>query len=101
MRPDELYLHDMLQALDDLLRSAIVVSLQRIGAIADRLPESFRVAHPEEQWTTWIERGEQLRVRYYDIDWDDVRRAASIDVPRLRAFASQILDVELPIGSAR
>jgi len=112
-RREWLHLHVMLEAADDLaemlegeqrgvfmanrlLMSAVIVPLRRIGAIADRLPESIRQTYVDLDWAGWATRGELLISRYYDVDWDDVWYRATVDAPELRRRVAEILAVEFP-----
>lgn len=71
MRPEDLYLSEMLEAIDEVAafvarhdldsfladkqaRYAVVFALQTLGEAAARLPESLRIEHPDIPWQEMI-----------------------------------------------
>jgi uncharacterized protein with HEPN domain len=113
MRPEELYLSDIVEAADsiahfltgvrqdtfvgdDLLRSAVLHKLTIIGEAASRLPREFRDRYPEIEWAD-IAAFRNIAVHaYFAIDWSVVWVAATQDAPDLRDKVANILAQEYP-----
>ena len=118
MRREELYLADMLEAADDivrflletdqysfisndLLRSAVLHKLTVIGEGAARLPDVFRARHPQIEWGDIVAFRNIIVHAYFSVDWPIVWVTATQDVPALRREIARILAQEYPDGEAR
>jgi len=101
MRPERLYLQDILNACnaierflwrttetafmqDELVQSAILQKLIVIGEAAARLPRNFTEAHPEIEWADIVAFRNIAVHEYFAVDWKIVWIAATEDVPFLR-----------------
>ncbi len=108
MRREELYLADILEAIDsignfindieksefignDLLRSAVLQKLLIIGEAAARLPRPFRENHIEVPWQDIIAFRNIAIHAYFSIDWNIVWVTATGDIPSLRSEINNIL----------
>jgi len=113
MRREELYLADMVEAVDaidlflanvdretfladDLVRSAVLQKLTIIGEAAAHLPADLRERHPEIAWTDIIGFRNIAIHSYFSIDWNIVWIAATQDAPSLRNQIAQIIEREFP-----
>ncbi len=111
MRRDRLLLEDILAAADAIvefnagqtpesfeanrmLRSAVVYQLTVIGEAASRLSELLRKRHPDIPWSDIKGLRNIVVHNYFGIDWQEVWRAATSDVPALRSRISGILATE-------
>lgn len=111
MRPERLYLQDMVEAADavagflagrdrasfegdDLVRSAVLHKLMLIGEAAARLPAAFKAAHPEVPWAEVVAFRNIAVHEYFAVDWSIVWNAAASDAPRLRQSIAEILERE-------
>jgi uncharacterized protein with HEPN domain len=111
MRPEKLYLTDIVEAADaierfcgtinydgflgdELRRSAILQKLIVIGEAAARLSREFRETHPQVEWSD-IVRFRNIAVHeYFSVNWKIVWVTATEDVPALRQQVVQILAAE-------
>jgi uncharacterized protein with HEPN domain len=113
MRREELYLADMVEAVDaiqdflqgmnranflgnDLVRSAVLQKLLIIGESAARLPKEFRDRHSEIPWVDIVAFRNIAVHAYFSVDWAIVWIAATKDAPELRALVAEILANEYP-----
>lgn len=113
MRPERLYLTDIVEAADaiqrflvgarretflqdDLLRSAVLHKLTVIGEAAARLPSEFRERHPEIVWTDIIGFRNIAVHAYFAVEWPIVWVTATKDVPELGREIARILAQEYP-----
>lgn len=112
MRPERLYLSDIVEAVDaiagfldgireteflesDLLRSAVLQKLTVIGEAAARLPAELCERHPEIPWRD-IANFRNIAVHeYFAVDWPIVWVAATEESPLLRSQIDQVLAREL------
>jgi uncharacterized protein with HEPN domain len=114
MRPEKLYLTDMLEAAvsiadfcnavtfdqfsgDDMRRSAVLQKLIVIGEAAARLTDEFCRMHPDVEWQDIIGFRNIAVHEYFAVKWDIVWVTAMDDVPFLRAKVEQILREEFKI----
>ncbi len=76
---------------DDTLQRAFVRSLEIIGEAAKKVPDDFRVAHPNVEWRAMAGMRDRLIHGYFGVDlelvWDVVRNK----IPELRAELVRIL----------
>ena len=101
MRPEELYLSNIVEAADsiasfladvkeaefvgdDLLRSAILQKLTVIGEASARLPEAFKRKHPDVEWADIVAFRNIAVHAYFSVEWSIVWVAASEDAPALK-----------------
>lgn len=108
MRPERLYLADIveaadaitrfLQGLDDrafmedeLRQSAILQKLIVIGEAAARLPKAFTEQHPEIPWPDIVGFRNIAVHEYFAVDWRIVWITATQEVPLLRQEVARLL----------
>lgn len=112
MRPEKLYLVDILDAADaiqrfiepiseddflqdELRQSGVLQKLIVIGEAAARLPKEFQTKHTEIEWPDIIGFRNIAIHQYFAIMWEIVWETAITDVPKLREQISVILATEL------
>jgi len=112
MRPEKLYLVDILEAADaiqrfiesiseneflrdELRQSGVLQKLIVIGEAAARLPRDFQAKHPEIEWPDIIGFRNIAVHEYFAVMWEIVWETAITDAPLLRKKISKILDNEL------
>lgn len=112
MRPEKLYLVDILDAADaiqrfiepiseddflqdELRQSGVLQKLIVIGEAAVRLPKEFQTKHTEIEWPDIIGFRNIAVHQYFAIMWEIVWETAITDVPKLREQISVILATEL------
>lgn len=118
MRPERLYLLDIVEAAeaiarflqgvepeqfvrDELRQSAVLQKLIVIGEAAARLPKDFTQAHPEIPWGD-IAGFRNIAVHeYFAVDWRIVWVTATQDVPMLRQTIACLLEREFPNETSR
>lgn len=108
MRPEKLYLTDILEAAaaigrfvsgvsferfvdDELHQSAILQKLIVIGEAAARLPDDFREKHKTLPWADIIGFRNFAIHEYFSVNWEIVWTTATEDVPTLRNQVAEIL----------
>ena len=108
MRPEKLYLTDIIEAadaigrfcdgvsidilLDDEMRqSAILQKLIVIGEAAARLPDEFHQRHQEIPWSDIIGFRNIAIHEYFSVNWKIVWSTATNDVPALRKQIAELL----------
>ena len=113
MRPEVLYLTDIVEAADaiarflddvprgsflddDLRQSAVLQKLAVIGEAAARLPAGFRDRHPDVAWPQAIGLRNVAVHAYFSVDWETIWITAMHDVPNLRSQVAAILADEFP-----
>jgi len=113
MRRERLYLEDILVAADavaeytasrtcesfvanGLLRSAVVHQLTIVGEAASQLSPELRERHPDIPWLEIRGLRNIIVHNYFGIDWEEVWRTATGDVPLLRTQVAEILRTEFP-----
>ena len=111
MRPEKLYLVDILEASDAVLRfiepiqeeeflkdelrqSGVLQKLIVIGEAAARLSQEFQAMHPEIEWPDIIGFRNIAVHEYFAIMWEIVWETAVTDVPRLRNQIAAILETD-------
>lgn len=109
MRPERLYLVDIVEAADavtgflagvskdafvqdDLLRSAVLHPLAVVGEAAARVSDETRAAHVTIPWADVIGFRTISVNAYFAVDWEIVWTTATKDLPALRAAAAAILE---------
>lgn len=108
MRPERLYLTDMLEAADaiarflqkvdesafmadELRQSAVLQKLIVIGEAAARLPRAFAEEHPEIPWPDIVAFRNIAVHEYFAVDWRIVWVTATQEVPLLRQGIARLL----------
>jgi len=108
MRPERLYLLDIIEAAeaihrfcepvsedqflqDELRQSAVLQKLMVIGEAAARLPEEFQDQHPDIEWADIIGFRNIAVHEYFAITWSIVWTTALQDVPVLQGQIAKIL----------
>ena len=108
MRPERLYLQDILEACeaiqrflrgsnetafrqDELTQSAVLQKLIVIGEAAARLPRAFTEQHPEVEWADIVAFRNIAVHEYFAVDWQIVWVTATEDVPMLREKIGHLL----------
>jgi len=107
MRPERLYLQDIVDAAeavtrfveerseeqflnDEILMSAVLHKLTVIGEAASRMPKELRETHPEVPWGEIIGFRNFLVHAYFAIEWSIIWTTAKHDVPELKAAIKKI-----------
>ena len=113
MRPDRLYLLDIIEAADrvdvhlaerdratflaDVTRQAAVLhELTVIGEAASRLSETLRQAHTATPWAKIVSFRNVVVHEYFGLNWEIVWDTATELVPELRRQVAAVLKVEFP-----
>ncbi len=111
MRRDDLYLNDIIEAIDhiaafladfdfeafvasELVRSALVQKLAIIGEAAAAISAGLRGRYPQIPWPQIIAFRNILIHAYFGIDWKEVWKAVKVDCPILRERIAEILAAE-------
>lgn len=109
MRPERLYLIDIVAAADaiarflrdidetafmqdELRQSAVLHKLIVIGEAAARLPKNFTESHPEIPWSDIVGFRNIAVHEYFVVDWQIVWVTATQDVPLLRKQISRLME---------
>ncbi len=116
MRPERLYLQDMVEAADNIsfhiaarsrerflgdrtVKAAVLHELTVIGEAAARLPAEFRDRHPEVPWSKIVAFRNLVVHEYFGLDWPIVWDTATTLVPGLREQVARVLSAEFPAGA--
>jgi uncharacterized protein with HEPN domain len=108
MRPERLYLSDIVEAAEgirrfvegldesefisnDMIRSAVLQKLTVIGEAAARLSADFCERHPEVPWRDIADFRNIAVHAYFAIEWPIVWVAATEETPTLRNQVAEIL----------
>lgn len=111
MRPEKLYLTDIVEAAqsiarfvrgesfdefeqNEMMNSAVLQKLTVIGEAASRLPKEFTNRFPEIPWVDIIAFRNIAVHEYFAIRWDIVWTAATEEVPLLKEQIEKILREE-------
>lgn len=111
MRPEKLYLTDILEAAqairrfvrgadfdefeqNEMMNSAVLQKLTVIGEAAARLPKEFTSRFPEIPWADIVAFRNIAVHEYFAIRWDMVWIAATEEVPVLKEQVEKILREE-------
>jgi uncharacterized protein with HEPN domain len=111
MRPEKLYLTDILEAAqaiqrfiqgydleeferNEMLNSAVIQKLTIIGEAAARLPKKFTKRFPEIPWSDIVAFRNIAVHEYFAIRWKTVWIAASEETPFLKEQIEKILEKE-------
>ncbi len=113
MRPERLYLNDIVEAVDsigefldgiqeseflndDLIRSAVLQKLTVIGEATARLPPEFCERYPQIPWRDIVAFRNIAVHAYFAVEWPIVWVAATEEAPLLRDQVAGILAREFP-----
>jgi uncharacterized protein with HEPN domain len=108
MRPEKLYLTDVLEAADaidrfvsdtpfesfiedEMRQAAILQKLIVIGEAASRLPDEFRQKYDKISWQDIVGFRNFAIHEYFSVNWEIVWTTATQDVPMLRNQVAEIL----------
>jgi uncharacterized protein with HEPN domain len=83
--PKEVFLED------EVLRRALVRSIEVIGEAAKQVPQEFGTEHPQIHWRVMAGMRDRLIHGYFGIDYDIVWNVATRDAPLLKRHIEQIL----------
>ena len=109
MRPERLYLSDIVEAADaiarfltdisedafmkdELRQSAVLLQLIVIREAAARLSEEFKKQHPEIPWRDIVAFRNIAVHKYFAVDWKIVWETATREVPELRRQIVSLLE---------
>jgi uncharacterized protein with HEPN domain len=109
MRPEKLYLADILEAAqaiakfcdaftfeqfegNDMLRSAVLQKLIVVGEAATRMPGSFCLQHPEIPWADMINFRNFAVHEYFSVNWQIVWDTAREDIPLIEEQIKKLLE---------
>ncbi len=108
MRPEILYLTDIVEAADaitrflagvereaflkdELRQSAVQQKLTVIGEAAARLPAEFHSRHPQVQWCKAVSLRNLAVHEYFSLSWEIIWATATQDIPVVRDQVAEIL----------
>ena len=117
MRPERLYLLDIVEAAgsirrfvtgvdesdflqNEMLQSAVLQKLTTIGEAASKLGETFTSRYPQVPWRSIVAFRNIAVHEYFAVEWPIVWIAATEDTPSLQAQIAAILATEFPGGEA-
>ena len=115
MRPEKLYLTDMVEAAraiekfikgqdfsefeqNEMMNSAVLQKLSVIGEAASKLPKEFTKRFPEIPWADIVGFRNITVHEYFSVRWEIVWVAATEEVPALRMQIEKILYSEFKDG---
>jgi uncharacterized protein with HEPN domain len=78
---------------DETLQRAFVRSLEIIGEAAKKVPDSFRVEHPDIEWRAMAGMRDRLIHDYFGVDYEIVWDVVQNHIPELRRQIATILEV--------
>jgi uncharacterized protein with HEPN domain len=113
MRPERLYLLDILEAAQsirrftdgvqesdflqsDMLQSAVLQKLTIIGEAASKLELGFTARHPQVPWRDIVAFRNIAIHAYFAVEWPIVWVAATEETPALRTQVQAIITQEFP-----
>jgi uncharacterized protein with HEPN domain len=113
MRPDRLFLLDILEAADAIVghiggreqdtlvadrtaRAAVLHELTVIGEASARVSTETKARHPEVPWSEIVAFRNVVIHEYFGLSWPIIWVTATEDVPDLRSKVQVILEAEFP-----
>ena len=117
MRPERLYLLDIVEAAEsirrfvegvdepdflqnEILQSAVLQKLTTIGEAASKLRQGFIGRYPQVPWRSMVAFRNIAVHEYFAVEWPIVWIAATEDTPGLQAQIEAILAAEFPSGES-
>lgn len=79
---------------DEVLRRALVRSIEVIGEAAKQVPPEFRARYPQIDWRVLAGMRDRLIHGYFGVDYEIVWSTATQDAPSLKHDLDQILTAE-------
>ena len=79
---------------DAILKRAVVRSLEIVGEAAKKLPDDFKVQHPETDWKAMAGTRDKLIHDYFGVDYDIVWDIVINELPLLKEQLANMLDTE-------
>lgn len=77
---------------DEMVQVWVQHHLQIIGEAANHISDGIRATHPEVPWRSMIAMRHILVHEYFNIDYQEILRTLTHDLPRLRTQIQGILD---------
>ena len=77
---------------DETLKRAVVRSLEIIGEATKKLPDDFKIQHPQIEWKKIAGTRDILIHDYFGIDWDIVWDIINNKMPELLYQLDQIIE---------
>ena len=80
--------------IDEIVKRAIVKSLENIGEVGSKIPVEVRVEWKEIKWKDVIGMRQRLAHDYWGIDYDIVWNVVQTKIPELKTAIEKILKEE-------
>lgn len=77
---------------DDKTVDAVVRNFEIIGEAANRVPEDFKLNHPEIEWRRMNGLRNRIIHEYFGVDYATVWKIKEENVPQLADYLKQALD---------
>ena len=77
---------------DDKTVDAVVRNFEIIGEAANRVPDDFKLNHPEIEWRRMTGLRTRIIHEYFGVDYTTVWKIKDENVPELADFIQQALD---------
>lgn len=77
---------------DDKTIDAVIRNFEIIGEASNRIPDDFKMEHPEIEWRRIIAFRNRIIHEYFGVDHENVWRIRNENIPILSEFLEQILD---------
>lgn len=77
---------------DDKTVDAVVRNFEIIGEAANRVPEEFKIAHPEIEWRRMVGLRNRIIHEYFGIDYEAVWKIRNQNIPELLDYIQQAID---------
>ena len=77
---------------DDKTIDAVVRNFEIIGEASNRVPDDFKTEHPEIEWRRIIGFRNPIIHEYFGIDYENLWRIKTDNIPPLSELIKQILD---------
>ena len=76
---------------DDKTIDAVVRNLEIIGEASNRIPEDFKLDHPEIEWRRMVGLRNRIIHEYFGIDYETVWKIRNENIPILVDYIDQAL----------
>ena len=83
-----------------MLKSALAYQFTVIGEAAARVAGDLRARHPLIPWANARGLRNVVVHHYFGVDWDEIWRTATLDIPALRSQIAELLRAEFPDSGA-